>query len=312
MVEPGRHRSQELSRVIIQPLKLFWFYQIYFPLVDADKANESNEYSYHLITPLFSSSMAEEVYSRVRETKFGDIQKKISKQSNENKYHAHHLVTFSNLGVQKFGGAQPQNISMLNKGRTFKTDPNKTWGVTYLLPSQPPTWKNQLKPPVYTKSLFDERFFYQNIKEDIDYLRDFLLRFERIDLSVKNPERRKWIERWLANIIDELLFFAGSIQSLPSGWTAAEDIKLKPAHQYLLDPYRKDVAFQTVRNAADWQSVVCEDFAHWLNRRLLGKDKKFTPQHEHRRMWVTLLEQPLREHGEILDMELKFQTEVEA
>jgi len=284
--------------------------QIYFPL--EMNSYELNKFNYHIITPLFSSSMAEEIYSRIKETKFGGVHKDISKQRYENKYHIKDFVICPNLAVQKFGGAQPQNISMLNKSRTFNTDPKKTWGVTYLLSTQPPIWENQSKPPVYKKSLFDESFFYQNMKEDINYLRDFLLRFDRIDLSIKNPERRKWIDRWLANIIDEFLFFVGNIQNLSAGWTEAEDIKLKPAHQYLLDPYRKDTEFQSARKGTDWQAVICDDFAHWVNRRLIGKDKQFTPQSEHRRMWNLLLEQPLREHSEMLDAELKFQAEVKS
>lgn len=284
--------------------------QMYFPL--EREGYELNKFNYHIVTPLFSSSMAEEIYSRIKETKFGGVQKNISKQHHENKYHIKDFVICPNLAVQKFGGAQPQNISMLNKSRTFNTDPKKTWGVTYLFSTQPPIWANQEKPPVYKKSLFDERFFYQNMKEDINYLRDFLLRFDRIDLSIKKPERRKWIDRWLANIIDEFLFFVGNIQNLPSGWTAVEDIKLKPAHQYLLDPYRKEAEFQAARKGNDWQAVICDDFAHWMNRKLIGKDKQFTPQPEHSRIWRSLLSQPLREHSEMLDAELKFQAEVEA
>ncbi|MCK5666022.1 MAG: type I-F CRISPR-associated protein Csy1, partial [Thiotrichaceae bacterium] len=268
--------------------------QVYFP-IDIN----GNDVSYHLLCNIKSSSLAHAIFENV----FDKCQKEIRILREKAKFSSVATISFPQKSRISVTASNHSNASQLN---------GKRGGKLHLFSTQPPTWKNQLKPPAYNKSLFDERFFYQNMQEDIDYLRDFLLRFERIDLSIKDPERRKWIDRWLANIIDELLFFAGSIQSLPSGWSAAEDIKLKPAHQYLLDPYRKDVAFQTVRNAADWQSVVCEDFAHWLNRRLLGKDKKFTPQHEHRRMWVTLLEQPLREHGEILDMELKFQTEVEA
>ena len=289
--------------------------QIYFPLLNPDGSHESTEADYHIIAPLFSSSMAEEVYTNIRETKFGNVQKeirKIFKQGEVNKYHSDHFVEFLALGVQKFGGAQPQNISMLNKGRTFKADSQKTWGVTYLLSTQPPTWKTQLKPPVYKKSMFDESFFFRNIKDDINYLRDYLLRFEYIDLSVKNPDRRKWIDRWVENIIDEFLFYVGNMQNLSSGWSAAKDIKLKPEHQYLLDPYRKDDAFQAARKTIDWQDIICEDFAHWLNRRLVGKEKQFTPQSEHRRMWVSLLELPLRDHCEMLDAELKFQTGTEA
>lgn len=277
--------------------------QTYFPI---DYAIRNTQY--HLVAPLFASSLANEIDSTITDLKYGKKQKEVRDcmkvaKNDIQMYHESECVKFPNLAVQNFDGKHPQNISMLNANRG---------GKLFLFSSQPPTWKNQLKPPAYKKSLFDERFFHQNIKEDIDYLRDYLLRFERIDLSIKNPERRKWIDRWLANIIDELLFFVGSIQSLPSGWSAVKDIKLKPVHQYLLDPYRKDIAFQSARNATDWQTVVCNDFASWLNRRLIGKEKQFTPQSEHRRMWVSLLEQPLREHSEMLDIELKFQAEVEA
>ncbi|MBL4708352.1 MAG: type I-F CRISPR-associated protein Csy1 [Flavobacteriales bacterium] len=261
--------------------------QIYFPV-------DENKETYHLLNNITSSSLAHELFLEL--TKKVEITKKYSHEE---------IVCHPNTSKLSLT-ATPKahiNVSPLHSKRD---------GKIYLLSNQPPTWENQKKPPIYKKSLFDERFFDQNIKEDIDYLRNFLLRFERIDLSIKNPERLKWINRWLSNIIDEFLFFSGSIQSLPSGWSAADDIKLKPAHQYLLDPYRKDDTFQSTRNATDWQSVICEDFAYWLNRRLLGKDKQFTPQSQHSRMWISLLEQPLREHSEMLDMELKFQTEVEA
>ena len=258
--------------------------QVYFPI------NEKNR-KYHLLNNIKSSSLAHELFLEL--TKKSDITRKYSDEE---------LVYYPNKSKLSLTASSKAhtNVSPLHVKRD---------GKIYLLSSQPPTWKNQKTPPIYKKSMFDERFFDQNINEDIDYLRDFLLRFERIDLSIKNPERRKWIDRWLANIIDEFLFFAGSIQSLPSGWSAIDDIKLKAAHQYFLDPYRKNEPFQSARNAVDWQAVVCKDFAHWLNRRLIGKDKQFTPQPEHRRMWSSLLEQPLREYGEMIEMELKYQAE---
>jgi len=270
--------------------------QLYFPI------NGCFE-QYHLIAPLYSSSMSEEINKFISNMKYGAEEKTVKKALSNGTFSERNHVNYTSLSVQNFGGAQPQNVSMLNKSRG---------GKGYLFSTQPPIWEEQSKPPIYKKSLFDENFFFQSMKEDINYLREYLLRFNRINLSIKNPERRKWIDRWLANIIDEFLFFVGNVQNLPSGWTATEDIKLKPAHQYLLDPYRKDTEFQAVRKGADWQAVICYDFAHWINRKLIGKDKQFTPQSEHRRMWSLLLEQPLREHCEMLDAELKFQAEVEA
>jgi len=266
--------------------------QIYFPVDDF------NDVSYHLLCNIKSSSLAHTVFESV----FDKNQKEIIVLRNKAKYSSVATTSFPQKARISVTASNHSNASQLN---------GKRGGKLHLFSTQPPTWKAQLKSPLYKKSMFDESFFYKNMKDDIDYLRDFLLRFERIDLSIKDPVRRKWIDSWVANIIDELLFYMGSIQSLPSGWSIADDTRLKPAHQYLLDPYRQDDAFQAARNASDWKSVVREDFAHWLNRRLIGKDKQFTPQAEHRRMWSSLLEQPLREHSEMLDMELKFQAGTE-
>jgi len=268
--------------------------QVYFPISNT----RNNEVSYHLLCNIKSSSLAHAIF----ENAFDKDQKKSRVLRDKSKYSAAAITSFPQKSKISVTASNHSNASQLN---------GKRGGKLHLFSNQPPTWQTQHKPPIYKKSMFDENFFYQNIKEDIDYLRNFLLRFERIDLSVKNQERRKWIDRWVANIIDELLFYAGSMQNLPPGWSATDDIKLKPAHQYFLDPYRKNEVFQAERKAVAWQSVICQDFAHWLNRRLIGKDKQFTPQPEHRRMWVSLLEQPLREHSEILDMELKFQAGLE-
>jgi CRISPR-associated protein Csy1 len=91
------------------------------------------------------------------------------------------------------------------------------------------------------------------------------------------------------------MYHANIIQTLPSGWSAVEGIKLKKAHQYFLDPYREDEGFQGEREAADWESEVCADFASWLNNHLKGKDKGFTPQEEHSKLWKSLIAAALRE-----------------
>ncbi|HHL31773.1 MAG TPA: hypothetical protein ENJ41_04245, partial [Oceanospirillales bacterium] len=83
------------------------------------------------------------------------------------------------------------------------------------------------------------------------------------------------------------------------------NIRLKKAHQYMLDPYRNDDAFQADRQNKDWQKEIRDDFAGWLNRQLRGKDKQFTPQTEHTKQWKKLLEQPLREHIEQIEQERK-------
>ncbi len=279
--------------------------QIYFPLKNKTE-------KYHLLTPLFSSTLAEEIYLVQAHIKYSDesstIRKAIyDKDADTSKYHRTKSISYPNLAVQKFGGSQPQNVSMLNKGRTWKANPkDKTpWGVTYLFSSAPPIWQSQRKPPTYQYSFFDSKLQHVVSEDDIAYLRDFLIRFDKIDLSIKDPKRKKWIDEWVGRIVDKVLAYAASIQHMEPGWSATEGIRLKYEHQLFLDPCRKDEAFQAARKANDWQAIVCQDFARWLNKTLVGKEKQFSPQQEHTRMWVSLIKDPLREYDELMCLEIK-------
>lgn len=283
--------------------------QIYFP----NKSNPEPDKDYDLIIPLFSSSLAEKIYSLETDIKFGKEHSEIvkakkdkGKDSKNSRYHPGIAVKIPNLGVFKFGGAQPQNISMLNKSRSWKADKKDrtTYGITYLFHTSPPTWQSQLKPPIYRQSLFSN-LYNAIIKTEIDYLRDFLLRFKQLDLSIKDPKRKRHLNRWVDNIIDEFLFYIASIENLPAGWSATDGVRLKVEHQYLLDPYRSDESFQAARQNRDWQKVIQDDFSKWINRQLRGGDSQFTPKSEHSRLWKRLLEQPLREHIEQTEQVIK-------
>jgi len=216
----------------------------------------------------------------------------------KSKYHSSTLFVFPQIAVQKFGGDNPQNVSMSNVKRR---------GKSYLFSCQPPTWQSQLMPPISKSSLYDSMPMNPALREDIDYLRDFLLWFERIELSFKDPKKMVWIERWVNQIIDEVFAYCASIQNLPSGWSQNEDIKLelKQEHCYFLDPYRKDDAFQAARKTNEWQAVVCDDFSKWLNHKLRGKDRAFTPQVEHTRIWKNLMQNELRVFDETVEMDIK-------
>lgn len=269
--------------------------QVYFP-IEFNKANAPD--SYHLLCHMKSSSLAHAIYNKV----FDESQKEPKELRRKDKYSEYPVSSFVANARLSVTASNHSNASQLN---------GKRGGKLHLFSTQPPTWQNQLKPPLYKKSLFDD-FSHPSIKLEVDYLREYLLRFERIELSVKNPQRRKWIEKWVANIIDELLNYAATIQTLPAGWSDTEDCRLKTEHQYFLDPYRDDAAFQNFREGSDWQSVICSDFSRWLNRRLVGKEKKFTPQAEHSRWWAMLLEQPLREYNQIIEADSKLQDKEQA
>ena len=267
--------------------------QVYFPV--------NNDY--HLLTVLVSSSISQSIHNNYFEKSVRTSRDKVFKTLERGKYSDSLIGRLINTAKLSTVASQPQNVSVLSGSRA---------GNLSLLCCQPPTWQSQLKPPVFKKSLFFEPSIYWQAKEDIDYLRDFLMRFDRIELSIKDPKRMKWIEQWVGSIIDEALFYIGSIQNLPAGWSAASEIKLKPEHQYLLDPDREDDNFQAARANADWPSVVCKDFADWLNNKLAGKDKQFTPQAQHARLWYQLFDPELRELIQTVEFDRKRNTGVEA
>lgn len=269
--------------------------QIYFPVTSSGSIEDNR---YHIVIPLFSSSLIDEIYSIVTSLKYGVEQKELNKARKEqfSKFRKGVSKEFPNLGVLHFGGEHPKNVSMLNADRS---------GKSFLFSTQPPCWESRLNPPVAKLSFFDTGLTYR-VKETVEYLRTFLLRFQTLALSIKDPKKKKWIDGWVNQLIDEVMNYAISIQNLPAGWSRTEGINLKLAHQYFLDPYRDDEPFQKARHAADWQAVVCRDFADWLNGKLKGKDKQFTPQPEHTRMWKNLMEKELREHAQIIDWDIKY------
>lgn len=265
--------------------------QIYFPLKVEDEPGW-NPSSYHLVVPLFSSSLAEEIHNKVSELKYGKNNKAIrdciTKGSNEtSSYHPDEYYILPDMAEYHFGGDYPRNVSMLNANRS---------GNTYLFSSQPPIWKSQIKPPLHHKSWFDRGVPFNSIKGDVENLKNFFLRFDKTGQSTKDPIKQRWLIRWGRSVLSTVMYYAESIQNLPAGWSSDLDIKLKPEQQYFLDPYKMDGDFQTTKDASDWQSVVASDFAQWLNKKIQGKDKKFTPQTEHTKLWRVLMLEELREH----------------
>lgn len=262
--------------------------QVFFPVLD----------DYHLLTIFKSSSLLQSIYDTYFEKTARKNLDAFKKQRSKEKYRRGKYKQPVNIARILTTLSQPQNVSVLN---------GKRGGNIRLFSAQPPVWQSQLKPPIQQFSLFYTRFSYQSIRENVDYLKDFLLRFQRIDLSIRDPQKKKWIDSWVTNIIDEIFLYAATIQKLPSGWSNVKNIKLKKEHQYFLDPYRDDESFQKERQAVDWQVVICSDFADWLNGRLKGKDKKFTPQSEHTKMWKNLIKKELREHTQLIDADIKSQ-----
>jgi len=275
------------SKVFAQkkPSAHFLQKQIFFPVCEVPK--------YHLLCNVKSSSLAHYIFEKNKYIKMD--MSKYSQQIKES------LINIAELNLTATAKAHT-NVSPLHARRR---------GKIHLFSTQPPTWKKQLKPPIYKESLFDGLSNYQ-INEDMKYLVEFLQRFKQLDLSYKDLKRKVHLERWIESIVDELLYYANTIQKLPASWSAHENIRLKIEHQYFLDPYRDDEVFQAKRSTTDWQAIVRDDFANWVNRKLVVKDKTFTPQAEHTRLWKKLFAESLREDTEAIKAEKQFNAKQEA
>lgn len=247
--------------------------QIYFPTNDKES---KSTLSYHLLSNVKSSSMTQAIFEKIKPKKYED----------KDKYLKDTLCWFPKKAKIQVTASNHSNASQLN---------GKRGGKIILLSTQPPIWKSQIKPPL-GRSMF---YRYLPIKNDnFKYLSDFLVRFKSLNLSINDPRRKVHVERWIDNIIDDWLFYVGSIHKIKSGWS--EDSKLKEAHQFLLDPYREGEGFQEQLKSGNWQIEVCFDFADWFNRRLKKANKKFTPQKEYTKIWRRFLERSLREYFEVI------------
>ncbi|GKW41402.1 type I-F CRISPR-associated protein Csy1 [Pectobacterium parvum] len=258
--------------------------QIYFP-------TENGEY--HLLSPLYSSSLAQALHQRINAVRFGDEAKDIRKARKDNLWHDQLDISYPNLAVQNMGGTKPQNISSLNSSRS---------GRSYLLSCAPPQWNSIEKPPQQHECIFRSN-------GEVDYhTSDIVKSMRRFLLSVKKVQNNRDIRQqrlhYLDQLIDQLFFYVSSVQNLPSGWSAESE--LKRAQQLWLDPYRAktDTVSRREREAGDWQKAVAYDFGRWLNRRLKHEELIFGEVE--RREWSTaaLFKRRMREMESALKEDL--------
>lgn len=225
--------------------------QLYFP-VDNQASNNS---SYHMLCPLFSSSLAHELHRKITSTRFGDAPKAIREARKSEKYHSDMDVSYPATAIQNFGGSKPQNISQLNSER---------YGQVYLVNAAPPSWQSQLKPPIKKTTLLDPEF-NTRVSRHIHGLISFInnLRPDQRDFKT----RYKRDHHFVAPIMDELLNRAALYQSMEAsaGWSTDKECHLKWAYCLWLDIHRNDAPFQTERDKNQWQDIIIKDFGSWLN-----------------------------------------------
>ncbi|HQC95840.1 MAG TPA: type I-F CRISPR-associated protein Csy1 [Aquabacterium sp.] len=249
-----------LVRAEAQPSSHGLAKQVYW-LVGNDPAEDGG---FHLLQPMFSSSLAHAVHASIQDARFGD-EAKAARDARRNKLpHDTGFAEYQSLAVRKLGGSKPQNISQLNSERG---------GVNYLLASLPPRWRDLGGFQMLGRS---------SAIECVAWLEEVRgLKRQLIDLLQSDPDptmdtrlAREAIERALGA---QLPVFTASVRERHApGWTRAAECELPLCEQLWLDPERTelpprddfladDLAFNAAFTSGAWTDQVAERFGHWVN-----------------------------------------------
>ena len=257
---PERHASHTLAK------QLYW-------LVGDDPCEDAQ---FHLLSPLYASSLAHSVYATIQEHRFSDETKAAREARRNNASCEYILHEYQNVAVQKLGGTKPQNISQLNSERK---------GVNYLLSSCPPVWHSQPQQPPYNiPSIFNRFERNTDLKALVRELRTFLESNPAPNLATR--DRR---DELFACILGEVRLLADGYRGLPPGWSADPRCRLVEAEQCWLDAQRasSDADFAASWRSMTWVEDIKRRFGNWLNARLGEKLPLGDIEHEY---WADLFD----------------------
>lgn len=219
--------------------------QLYWP-VGTDPHDDS---SYHLLAPLYPTSLVHHVYQTLQTDRFSEEAKAAREARKAGTWHERPVREYPQLAIQKLGGTKPQNISQLNSERR---------GDNCLLASLPPNWKTPEVQPVFgTESLFTVFRWRRDVRTHAAHLRRFLESDPARNLATR--ERR---DELVEALLDELMQFTAELHTLEAGWSNDPRCELPSVHKAWLDPD----GFEPVVN--DLVDALAHDFANWLNHQL--------------------------------------------
>lgn len=264
-----RHDSQPASHEAAK--QVYW-------LAGEDPTDDAH---YHLLQPLFSSSLIHAVHADIQNARFGEDNTLARQTFRAKQPHQNPYRDYRNLVARKLGGTKPQNVSQLNSERG---------GVNYLLASLPPRWKHdQPRSLLNLDSALEQFAYFEDVRTLVRTLADFLL--SNPVPNVDTRDRRKALEQALGL---QLAVFAASIHArLEPGWTRDPECRLPSCEQLWLDPERTELAlrvdqperdeeFNTAYSLGNWPDEVAGRFANWVNQQLRDAGLVEVGDSEHR------------------------------
>ena len=209
--------------------------QVYFPVDD----------DYHLLSILTPSCLVTEMKARIdKDWRYSKHNKEGREARRKNIYHPGYAELY-NLTEIAFGGTKAQNIGALN---------NRNGGITYLLPSIPPSLQERtVKLP--RKDFFKDCFWRSDFEELYTSLyRIFATEYNNV--AIRNAR-----ERLYKAIIDRIIQKAWDIQNNPRGWSDREYYMQLPKHQKIW----LDALYIEEREDSDaWFPKVLDEVTRWI------------------------------------------------
>ena len=213
--------------------------------------------SFHMLAPLYASSLAHHVYRTIQNDRFSEEAKAAREAKRDGAFCDRPVREYPQLAEQKLGGSNKQNLGQLNVERG---------GKNFLLASLPPTWRSvDLKPLLRIDSMFHR----YGRREEVKRLVKALLAFLESD-PTRNLDTREHRDELVNGLIDEFLQFSAELQSLPPGWSQASECRLGSPEKHWLDPegFEKACADADLPLPTDIADRVSALFANWLNAQL--------------------------------------------
>ncbi len=278
--------------------------QIYWP-VSPDHSvlpNPHDDRHYHLLAPLYSSSLSHWLYLQVQHDRFSEEAKAARQAARDKADHPHGHSVYPMLAEEKKGGTKPQNISQLNSERK---------GSNYLLSSLPPVWqRSDIRPLLKIESAFSVFGRRETVRHVLREFEGWLTKLNQSDSATNQStmQVRNRRDAYLQELFEELIQFGGAfVNLLPPGWSADSACVLPPEERFWLDPHRaeRDEEFNLALQRQDWTEQLSERFARWLNARL-GNDTLQLAEAEfrywfrelsHDSVWQRQLDTSLRKQG---------------
>jgi CRISPR-associated protein Csy1 len=241
--------------------------QVYFPC-DGD---------YHLLSILTPSGLMFELRNRIRDMLFSEQVKEARELKKSNGFSNNGFDELFNLTMVSYGGAKPQNISVLNY---------QHGGKAYLLPCLPPLLqKGSVRLPRY--NFFTNTLWVGRYKDSFNALQNLM----RSDY--RNRNIREGRDSIILFIIDQVIDVMWSVRNHEAGWSQTEYYLHLPAHQKL---WLDDVWAKERGHSGEWLSKVVEEFSRWI---VLAynklQDKQGTPWGDDELLYVKKMIEQSRE-----------------